>query len=118
MVGGVSVAGLRPGLGRGGMTHSLLVRDNGAEDEVEVGEAAGGVWAGFIHREGWRVRIGLTSTLAVGVVAAGGDPALEAMLHEKRQSGFGRGLPVELSKLMLHRTGRHYLYVWITKIWQ
>lgn len=52
-MGGVSVAGLRPGLGRGGITHSFEVT------EVCVwgaGEPAGGI--GFIDKVGCRGRAG------------------------------------------------------------
>jgi hypothetical protein len=38
-VGGVSVAGLRPGLGRGGMTHSLVVMDAGVSGAGESADA-------------------------------------------------------------------------------
>src|SRR4051812_3628495 len=40
LVGGVSVAGLRPGFGRGGMTHFLLVSDDELGGVSVVGEVA------------------------------------------------------------------------------
>lgn len=74
----MSVAGFRPGLGRGGITHSLLVSESGACEDVEMGDVAGGVCAGFMQSEGWRERMGLTSALAEGVVT-GGEAAWVAM---------------------------------------
>ena len=46
----MSVAGLRPGLGRGGTIHSLLVRVIGGE--VTPGEDTVDAGIGFIHSEG------------------------------------------------------------------
>lgn len=58
-VGGVSVAGLRPGFGRGGMTHSLLVMDAALDgvigDGVEAAFAAegGGIGMATMLVNGW-----------------------------------------------------------------
>lgn len=68
------MAGLRPGFGRGGITHSLLVNDSGA-CEVAGGDAAAGDWAGFIQSEGCRESTGLTS-LRAAVGATGGAAAI------------------------------------------
>ena len=38
LVGGVSVAGFRPGLGRGGTTHSLFVKPLVTGDRGSIGE--------------------------------------------------------------------------------
>ena len=58
-MGGVSVAGFRPGFGRGGIIHSLVVRDGGLGGVAAAGEV--GV------DEGWRVADGKSE----GVRAAG-----------------------------------------------
>jgi hypothetical protein len=76
----VSVAGLRPGFGLGGITHSLLVRDNVAVAEVGGGDDAGAVWAGFMIREGRRMMFGLTSTDVAGDAAAAGEVGSAAMM--------------------------------------
>ena len=57
-MGGVSVAGLRPGFGRGGTIHSLLVREIGGE--VAPGEDTAERGNGFIQSEG-----GLTACMLV-----------------------------------------------------
>lgn len=59
----MSVAGLRPGLGRGGTTHSLLVSVTGGEPASgEVGDEAG---IGFIHSDGGLcIAIEVAATLA------------------------------------------------------
>ncbi len=52
MLGGVSVAGLRPGFGRGGTIHSFEVRDIGGVGEVAVGDVAGIAGGGFMTSDG------------------------------------------------------------------
>ena len=73
------MAGLRPGFGRGGMIHSLDVRLKVPPGVVGGGDAAGGVGAGFMMREGRWTMLGLTSAVAAGEAAAGVGPALLAM---------------------------------------
>lgn len=62
----MSVAGLRPGLGRGGTIHSLLVSVMGGE--VASGEETAEGGSGFMHNEGGRW------PLVLGRLGAGGDP--------------------------------------------
>lgn len=75
-MGGVSVAGLRPGFGRGGTIHSLLVRDMGGE--VAAGEETADGGGGFMHIDG-----GL-GTFVLSTAGAGGEPASVDILRRIR----------------------------------
>jgi hypothetical protein len=91
------VAGLRPGLGRGGTTHSLLVSDIGVDAVGAGGEVASWGWAGFMHSDGLRVRDGLKFVSVLGVLStiAAGDPAFEDILDQVgNQSASIRVAPV------------------------
>ena len=70
LVGGVSVAGLRPGLGRGGITHSLEVTEPGVAGVGEEGEEAAGLAANAGARGGAGVTAG-ASGVAMTVVCLG-----------------------------------------------
>lgn len=74
------MAGLRPGLGRGGTIHSLLVRVVGDPAEVGAGDDAAG--RGFMHSDGLRDRAGMLGALLSGdpAVVEAGEPALAAMM--------------------------------------
>ena len=66
-MGGVSVAGFRPGFGRGGMTHSLLSSDVVMPELPAGGEAAP-------IEDGFRVSDGLRC-VASSLLIIGGDAA-------------------------------------------
>jgi hypothetical protein len=63
----VSVAGLRPGLGRGGITHSLRVTiaDVGSADVAETSPVLGRL-AGLIARAGWLGARGIEAAVGEG----------------------------------------------------
>lgn len=65
-VGGASAAGFRPGLGRGGTTHSFLVSDGRACSEAEMGACRLCAVKGFAGANAW----GEVGENAVGVLEA------------------------------------------------
>jgi hypothetical protein len=87
------VAGLRPGLGLGGITHSLLVSVSGADVAAAGGEAAGWTCAGFMQSEGFRVRAGFVSgRAAFGSITCSGS-VFEAIFDLVADSDSTRALP-------------------------
>ena len=66
----MSVAGLRPGLGRGGITHSLEVTEPGVAGAGEEGEKAAGLAANAGARGGAGVPAG-ASGVVMAVVCLG-----------------------------------------------
>jgi hypothetical protein len=67
----VSVAGFRPGFGRGGMIHSLLVSDGGLGGVSAIGEVAQvGVGDGLNGPDGRRDGVGAAGARRGGDVAA------------------------------------------------
>lgn len=77
-MGGVSVAGLRPGFGRGGITHSLEVTER-VEDDKGDGAAA----IGFIERGGGGGREAIAGASVTGDGAIDGVELLDVELMVK-----------------------------------
>lgn len=83
------MAGFRPGFGRGGTTHSLLVREIVPTD-VGGGDVADDDSAGFMINEGLRWVGGFTSKVAVVVVVIGidgGEPTVDMTVCRGRLNG-------------------------------
>ena len=73
------MAGFRPGFGRGGTTHSLLVRET-VDADVGGGDVADDDSVGFMISEGRRWIGGFTSKVGVAVVVTaigGGEPTVD-----------------------------------------
>ena len=108
MVGGVSVAGFLPGLGRGGMTHSLLVMEvlGGSEAIFAIGTPGPGVPA-----IGWMARCGVEED---GVETLGevenSDSGEEAVVGEMA-SLVGRGLEATLEDESITMAEDDILYI-------